>query len=103
MIAMFAPLAAAALLAQADPASNPPAFHYVPFLKPLPVWGDRAWPWLLLPLCVAVAVVYKSIKCRTVRQVPKEAALLTVWIVAGMLIAAVVLAAIVEGLERANS
>jgi hypothetical protein len=80
-----------------------PAFHYSPFLTPLPVWGDGTWPWLLVPLCVCVAVVYKSIKCRTMSQVPKEATGLVVWILAGMAVAAVVLALVVEALERANT
>lgn len=69
----------------------------------MPVWDDAVWPWLLLPLCVAVAVVYKSIKCRTMLQVPREAAVLTIWIVAGMAVAAGVLALVVEGLERFTS
>jgi len=75
-------------------------YRYKPFLTPLPAWDDAVWPWLLLPLCIAIAVVYKSIKCRTMRQVPKEAAVLTAWIVAGMVIAAVTLALLVEALER---
>jgi hypothetical protein len=93
-------LAVAASAAVSDAA---PAFHYRPFLTPLPIWGDGAWPWLLVPLCVCVAVVYKSIKCRTMSQVPKEAAGLTVWILAGMAVAAVVLALVVEALERVNT
>lgn len=77
-----------------------PEFRWVPFLTPLPAWSDTTWPWLLLPLCLAIAVVYKSIKCRTMRQVPREAAVLMAWIVAGMVIAAVGLALLVEALER---
>ncbi len=89
------------VLLQAD---QPDAAHsYQPFLTPMPVWSDAAWPWLLLPLCAAVAIVYKSMKCRTMRQVPKEATILTIWIVAGMAVAAFVLALVVEGLERANA
>lgn len=80
-----------------------PAFEYRPFLTPMPVWDNAVWPWLLLPLCVAVSVVYKSIKCRTMRQVPREATVLTIWILAGMAVAAGVLALIVEGLERATT
>ncbi|QOV88055.1 hypothetical protein [Humisphaera borealis] len=76
------------------------AYKYVPFLTPLPAWNDSVWPWLLLPLCIAIAVVYKSIKCRTMRQVPREATVLTLWIVVGMAIAAGALALIVEALER---
>ncbi len=77
-----------------------PEYRYEkPFLQPLPVWNDWQWPWLLVPLCVGVAVVYKSIKCRYVRQIPREATVLTVWILLGMASAAAVLAAIVKWLE----
>ena len=77
-------------------------YHYTrPFLQPLPVWNY--WPWLLVPLAVAVAVVYKSIKCRRVKQVPKEAAVLTLWILGGMVVAAGVLAVMVKLVERAQS
>ena len=83
-------------------AAGAPEYHYTtPFFQPLPVWD--AWPWLLLPLCVAVAVVYKSIKCRWMREVPREATVLAFWILAGMAAAAGVLAAVVKLIERAQS
>lgn len=69
-----------------------------PFFQPLPVWDH--WPWLLLPLCVAVAVVYKSIKCRRMAQVPREATVLTLWILCGMGAAALVLVLAVKLMER---
>lgn len=75
-------------------------YRYVPFLTPMPAWEDTVWPWLLLPLCVAIAVVYKSLKCRSMNQVPREATVLAIWIVAGMAIAAAALALLVEALER---
>lgn len=56
------------------------------FLDPLPVWD--IWPWLLLPLCLAVAVVYKCIKCKHVRQVPVEAVKLTLYILLAMTLTA---------------
>lgn len=84
-------------LLQAEPAEP---YVYKLFLTPLPIWHDNAWPWLLLPLCIAIAVVYKSIKCHSMKQVPKEAAVLSVWIVAGMGIAAIALGLLVEMLER---
>lgn len=77
-------------------------YRYKPFLTPLPLWDDNKWPWLLLPLCIAIAVTYKSIKCREMKQVPKEAALLTVWIVVGMAMAALGLGLLVEAMERFN-
>lgn len=75
----------------------PPAWQ--PFLDPIPVWGNAVWPWLLLPLALAVSVVYKSIKCRSMQQVPREAAVITLWIIIGMVAAAVALAGVVKALE----
>jgi hypothetical protein len=79
-----------------------PMLAYRPFLDPLPYSWDF-WPWLLLPLVVGVAVVYKSIKCRTMKQVPREAAGITVWILAGLAAAAVILVAIVKLIDRSRS
>jgi hypothetical protein len=76
-----------------------PLLAWTPFLDPIPVWSNSVWPWLLLPLAIAVAVVYKSIKCRTMSQVPREAAEIAGWIVVGMVIAAGVLALIVQATE----
>lgn len=56
---------------------------YRPFVTPLPVWDY--WVWLLIPLCVAVSIVYKTIKCRYVRQIPREALFITLWIIAAMI------------------
>ncbi|HXE55265.1 MAG TPA: hypothetical protein VN541_19735 [Tepidisphaeraceae bacterium] len=72
---------------------------WTPFLDPIPIWSNAVWPWLLLPLAVAVSVVYKSIKCRTMRQVPGEASVITITIVLGMVAAAVVLAVFVRAME----
>ena len=91
------PVLLALAAAGTDPQSD--YRYHKPFLQPLPVWNDWQWPWLLVPLCVGVAVVYKSIKCRYVRQIPREATVLTVWILLGMASAAAVLAAVVKWLE----
>ena len=56
---------------------------YVPFITPLPVWDY--WAWTLLPLCVGVSIVYKTIKCRYVTQIPREALTITLWIVLAMI------------------
>ena len=69
------------------------------FLDPIPVWADSVWPWLLIPLALGVSLVYKCVKCRTMREVPREAAVITVWIILGMVAAAVVLAGLVRALE----
>jgi len=73
-----------------------------PFLDPLPIWALPQWLWtpvILLPLTAGVAIVYKSIKCRKMNMVPREAATLTGLILLFMVVAAVVLAVLVRGLE----
>ncbi|MGN6626864.1 MAG: hypothetical protein ACTHLN_09615 [Tepidisphaeraceae bacterium] len=60
---------------------------YIPFLTPLPVWNY--WVWLMVPLCAGVSVVYKTIKCRYVHQIPAQATILTLWILASMVAVAV--------------
>lgn len=71
---------------------------YVPFMQPLPVWD--VWYLLALPLCAAVSIVYKSIRCRSMRKVPIEAAKAVVWIVLGLSAAAVGLALLVHVMAR---
>jgi hypothetical protein len=78
---------------------------YRPFLDPLPIWRLPQWLWtpvLLIPLTVGIAIVYKSIKCRTMAKVPKESAELTGWILLFMLVAAIVLTIAVRAIERAS-
>jgi hypothetical protein len=57
-------------------------------------------PALLFPLCAVVAIVYKSIKCASMSQVPREATALFIWILLGMAAAAAVLAGVVKVMER---
>ncbi len=73
---------------------------YRPFLDPLPIWDNTAWPWLIVPLCAAVSLTYKSIRSDSMRTVPREALKLTLLIILGMATAAVVLAVVVRGFER---
>jgi hypothetical protein len=75
-----------------------PTLAYAPFLTPLPVWSY--WPALLFPLCAIVAIVYKSIKCSSMKQVPREATALFIWILIGMAAAAAILTGIVKVMER---
>ncbi len=66
---------------------------YVFFMDPLPIWvRNWIWPLLLLPLCLAVAIVYKSVRCRTMATVPREATGLFITIVLGMVVTAAALA-----------
>ena len=68
---------------------------WTPFLDPLPIWSDHVWPFMLLPLAGAVSIVYKSIKCRRMSQVPREAAVILSLIILGMIAAAIVLTGVV--------
>ena len=67
---------------------------YTPFVQPLPVWNY--WPLLLLPLCAGVSIVYKSIKCARMKQVPREATVLLITIVGAIILAAAALVVIVR-------
>ena len=73
------------------------ALAYTPFVNPLPVWDY--WYLLILPLAAAVSVVYKSIKLERMRDVPWQAFVIGLWIVFGMLGAAVLLAGVVRIVE----
>ena len=67
---------------------------YVPFYDPLPVWDY--WIWLLIPLCLGVSIVYKAIRIERLADVPKQALIITLWILGGMAAAAVALVIIVQ-------
>ncbi len=68
------------------------------FMKPLPVWDY--WYLLLLPLCAAVAIVYKSMKAEELKDLPKRIAINFAWIVFGMVCAAAVLGVVVRWLDH---
>jgi hypothetical protein len=72
---------------------------YRPFLDPLPVWQPARWPWLLLPLCIGVSIVYKCARCKDMSRVPRETATIAIMILLGMAAAALVLAVVVQGLS----
>ena len=75
-----------------------PLLAYTPFVQPLPgVWDY--WAWLLLPLCIGVALVYKAIKARSMARVPIETTLITVYILLSMVAAGVALAVLVRVLS----
>ena len=79
------PIAIFSLLAD----DNAPYFVY-----PLPIWDY--WPWLILPLCAGVAIVYKSVKCQTMKEVPRQALVIFVWMLVGFAAAAGALAEVVK-------
>jgi prolipoprotein diacylglyceryltransferase len=72
-------------------------YSYSPFFKAAPLWGY--WYLLLLPLCLAIAIVYKSIRCDSMSRVPKQALELFAFIIVVMVLAAGALAALVNILD----
>ncbi len=64
------------------------------FVKPMPLWDY--WYLLIVPLCMGVAIVYKAIRLEDMREVPKQALIICLWILGGMGLAAAVLAGLVK-------
>ena len=61
------------------------------FVTPLPI-ADSRWKLLwLLPITLGLSIVYKSIRCEKMRQVPVEAAQLFFTILAFIVLGAAVL------------
>jgi Mg2+/citrate symporter len=73
-------------------------YSWRPFINQPPLWD--VWYLLILPLCAAVAIVYKCVKCQRVEQVPREAAQIFMWILVAMIAAAGVLAGVVWVMGR---
>jgi len=77
-----------------------PDVAFTPFIDPLPIWSpDWMWAVLLIPLCAGVAIVYKAVKCGSVNRIPREALVLFITIIVGMVLAAATLAGIVRWIE----
>lgn len=71
-----------------------PLAEWLPFVTPAPVW-DYWWV-LLLPLLLAVAVVYKSTKRATAGRILVEAAQLWAYTVVAMALGAAALLGLVQ-------
>ncbi len=65
-----------------------------PFLEPLDL--HHHWMWLIIPIALAIALVYKALKLDDLRRLPWEAARLAAIIVAAMALAGLVLWAVNE-------
>ncbi len=57
---------------------------YVPFIDPLD--AHHWWYLLLVPMAALIAVSYKAVRVETLRDFPKEAAIMTVQIVLGIVL-----------------
>jgi hypothetical protein len=75
-----------------------PGAGYRPFWNPLPLWDY--WYLLLIPLCLGISIVYKSVKCHTMRQVPREAAEIFATIMIGFIAAAAALMGLLWLVQR---
>ncbi|HRK30812.1 MAG TPA: hypothetical protein PLD59_07005 [Tepidisphaeraceae bacterium] len=63
-----------------------PILAWTPFVNPLPVWDY--WMLLLLPMVGLFSIAYKSIKCGTMEEVPRQALHIFVLCLLGMAAAA---------------
>jgi hypothetical protein len=52
------------------------------FTNPMPL-TDKGF-WIVIPLSLAVAAAYKAIRVESIRQLPREILLLTLYILAGV-------------------
>ena len=85
---------AAALLFQPGCWASVASASWRPLLDPLPV--DDYWLWLMAPMAVAIAVVYKAIKLDDLTPLPRQAIWLAVQFVIVMAVAAAVLWLVTE-------
>ena len=65
-----------------------------PFLEPLDL--HEQWMWLIIPVALAIAIVYKTLKLPDLRQLPWQAARLAAIIIAALIAAAIGLWALTE-------
>ena len=68
------------------------------FTAPLDLHAQ--WLWLLPPLVLGIAIVYKALKIEDLKRLPGEAVRLTLYIHLFMALVAAALWALVEGVER---
>ena len=68
-------------------------YQFRPFHNAAPVWDY--WYLLALPICAAIAVVYKCVRCKEMSRVPREALVLAFFMSAVLVMVAVALAMLV--------
>lgn len=71
-----------------------PLLAWRPFLDPIHLEGY--WMWLIVPLVVAITIVYKAIKLEDLSYLPREVAKLSAQIIAFMFLTAALLWLVVE-------
>ncbi|QDU73022.1 hypothetical protein [Mucisphaera calidilacus] len=71
------------------PDTTPLTLAWRPFLDPLPL--ENHWLWLMIPLALAVALIYKAIKLPDLSQLPAQTLVLSSQIIAFMVLVAAAL------------
>ena len=59
-----------------------PVLAWTPFVDP--IQAHEVWYTLLIPMALLIAVGYKSVRCRDMRQYPRQVIVFTVQIVGGI-------------------
>jgi hypothetical protein len=71
-----------------------PILAFTPFFDPLPALYpgmDEYWLLLVIPLVLAISMVYKATRLKDLRRLPKDAAVMSVQILVMMVFAAAAL------------
>lgn len=61
------------------------------FHNPMPLQADGWTLWLLLPLCLSVAIIYKAVRIQNLRRFPWEVLALMGYMIVGLIGLGVVL------------
>lgn len=61
------------------------------FYNPMPLQADGWTLWLLLPLCLSVAIIYKAVRIQNLRRFPWEVLALMGYMIVGLIGLGVVL------------
>ena len=75
----------------------PHLLAFTPLIDPLPALYpglDDYWLWFVIPLVIAISIVYKGTRVATVSRLPKEAATLSAQILISMVLASIALYAL---------
>ncbi|HPO92019.1 MAG TPA: hypothetical protein PL072_00985 [Phycisphaerales bacterium] len=57
---------------------------YRPFIDPLTI--HDSWYWLLIPMALGIALVYKAVRLQTLEKYWRQVAIMTTQIVIGMIL-----------------
>ena len=71
----------------ASSSHEPVLLAYRPFIDPMP-WNDSYWMLTIVPLSLAVAVVYRSVRTDDLSEMPRQAVIFTAQIVGAMVVVA---------------